>query len=146
MQTQEFTVSINAPREKVWEVLWRDDTYRAWTSVFSEGSHAETDWKKGSKVLFLDGKGSGMVSTIADNVPNEYMSIKHLGVVKDGVEDTESEEVKKWAGAFENYTLRPVNGNTELEVKIDISEEWKDYFTTTFPKALNKVKELAENN
>ena len=146
MQTQEFKVSINAPREKVWDVLWNDDTYRAWTSVFSEGSHAETDWKKGSKVLFLDGKGSGMVSTVADNVPNELMSFKHLGVMKDGVEDTDSEEVKKWAGAYENYRLRQVDGNTELAVQVDLNDEWKDYFVDTFPKALNKVKELAEKN
>ena len=146
MQKQEFKVSINAPREKVWEVLWNDDTYRAWTSVFSEGSHAQTDWKKGSKVLFLDGKGSGMVSKIADNVPNEYMSFEHLGVVKDGVEDTESPEVKQWAGAHENYRLNPVGGNTELAVQIDLSDEWKDYFVNTFPKALDKIKELAENN
>ena len=66
MTKQEFKVSINAPREKVWEVLWNDATYPAWTSAFSEGSHAVTDWKKGSKILFLDGKGSGMVSTIAE--------------------------------------------------------------------------------
>ena len=146
MEKQEFKVSINAPREKVWDVLWNDATYRAWTAAFSEGSHAVTDWKKGSKVLFLDGKGSGMVSTIAENKPTEYMSFEHLGVVKDGVEDTTSPEVKQWAGAHENYTLKPVNGNTELTVEIDLSEEWKDYFVTTFPKALNKIKEIAEQN
>ena len=146
MTKQEFKVSINAPREKVWEVLWNDATYPAWTSAFSEGSHAVTDWKKGSKILFLDGKGSGMVSTIAEKKPAEFMSFKHLGVVKDGVEDTTSDEVKQWAGAEENYSLKPVNGNTELTVQVDINDEWKDYFVTTFPKALDKVKELAENN
>ncbi len=61
METKEFKISINAPKEKVWDVLWNDPFYRAWTSVFAEGSHAETDWKKGSKVLFLDNKGRGMV-------------------------------------------------------------------------------------
>ena len=146
MTKQEFKVSINAPREKVWEVLWNDATYPAWTSAFSEGSHAVTDWKKGSKILFLDGKGSGMVSTIAEKKPAEFMSFKHLGVVKDGVEDTTSDEVKQWAGAEENYSLKPVNGNTELTVQVDINDEWKDYFVTTFPKALDKVKELAEKN
>ena len=147
MQKREFKVSINAPREKVWEVLWNDDSYRSWTSAFSEGSHAVTDWKKGSKVLFLDGKGSGMVSTIAENKPAEFMGITHLGVVKDGVEDTESPEIKDWAGAQENYTLRQVNiDNTELTVELDIDDKWADYFNTTFPKALNKVKELSESN
>ncbi|HEX6181458.1 MAG TPA: SRPBCC domain-containing protein [Chitinophagaceae bacterium] len=146
MEKQEFKVFINAPRERVWDVLWNDTTYPAWTAVFSEGSRAVTDWKKGSKVLFVDGQGSGMVSTIAESKPAEFMSFKHLGMIKDGVEDTTSDEVKKWAGAVESYSLKPADGNTELTVQIDLSEEWKDYFVTTFPKALDKVKELAEKN
>jgi uncharacterized protein YndB with AHSA1/START domain len=146
MEKQKFSISIDAPREKVWNVLWNDDTYRAWTSAFSEGSHAETDWQKGSKVLFLDGKGSGMVSTIAENIPNEYMSIKHLGIVKDGVEDTSSEEVTQWSGAFENYTLKTVNGKTELVIDMDTTEEFKDYFEKTWPIALDRLRELAEKN
>jgi hypothetical protein len=146
MQKLEFKTTINASTEKVWNILWNDDTYRQWTSVFSEGSRAETDWNEGSKVLFLDGKGSGMVSTIAVKKPNEYMSFKHLGIVNNGVEDTESEQVKGWAGATENYTLKQVNGNTELTVDMDITDDFKDYFLKTMPNALDKVKELAEKN
>ena len=145
MEKKEFSIDIHAPKEKVWAVLWKDSTYPKWTSVFSPGSVAETDWKKGSKVLFHDGKGSGMVSTIADKVTNEYMSFKHLGMVKDGKEDTDSPEVKAWAGATENYRLTSKNGDTQLVVDIDLADDWKDYFTTTFPKALEIVKELAEN-
>ena len=144
MERKNFSISINASRAKIWDVLWSDSSYRKWTSVFAEGSRAETDWKKGSKVLFHDGKGDGMVSTIMENIPNEFMSIKHLGEVKNGIEDTASEKVKQWAGAMENYTLKEVNGKTELNVDMDIAEEYKDYFLTTWPKALEKVKELAE--
>lgn len=144
MEKQEFKIAIDAPREKVWKVLWTEDSYRAWTAPFSEGSHAITDWKKGSKVLFLDGKGAGMVSTIDESIPNQFMSFKHLGVVKNGIEDTDSEEVKGWAGAHENYTLKDLQGKTELVVDMDINDEFKDYFSATFPKALQKVKELAE--
>ena len=109
METKQFKRTIAAPPEKVWSTLWDDATYREWTSVFAEGSRAETDWKKGSKVLFLDGKGSGMVSTILENKPNEFMSFKHLGIVKDGVEDTTSAETEEWANAVESYTLKGVN-------------------------------------
>lgn len=146
MEKTKFSITIDAPREKVWDTLWNDESYRAWTSPFSEGSRAETDWQKGSKILFLDGKGSGMVSKIADKKPNEFMSFEHLGEVRDGVEDTTSEKVKTWAGAHENYTLKNVNGKTELEVEMDINDEWKDYFTNTWPLALDKLKELAEKN
>lgn len=146
MQKQTFKVLINAPREKVWNILWNDSSYRAWTSVFGPGSHAKTDWNKGSKVLFLGDNDSGMVSVIEELIPNEFMSFKHLGEIKDGVEDTESDKVKKWAGAHENYTLRNQEGKTELQVDMDINEEFAEMFGQLFPKALDKVKELAENN
>jgi len=140
-----FSISINAPKEKVWQTLWNDASYRKWTSAFMEGSHAVTDnWKEGSKVLFMDPKGNGMVSTVAANKPNEFMSFKHLGEVKNGVEDTSSDKIKGWAGAMENYTLKGTNGKTELLVEMDITEDFKDYFVKTWPKALDLLKESAE--
>src|SRR5215208_7405181 len=127
MEKHEFKTSINAPREKVWDILWGDANYSKWTSAFAEGSRAETDWREGSKVLFLDGKGQGMVSTIAVKKPNEFMSFRHLGTVNNGVEDMDSEQTKEWAGALENYTLKNINGKTELTVDMDITEQYKDY-------------------
>lgn len=147
MKKMNFSIIINASKEKVWQTLWNDNNYRKWTSVFCEGSHAITDnWKEGSKVLFMDPKGNGMVSSIAVNRPNEFMSFKHLGEVKDGVEDTTSDKVKGWAGARENYTLNELNGKTELLVEMDVNDEFKDYFINMFPKALNKVKQLSETD
>lgn len=85
-----------------------------------------------------------MVSQIAENIPNEYMSIKHLGEVKGGVEDTMSQQVKQWAGSTENYTLKVSGEGTELTVDMAIPPEQMDYFTGVFPKALAKVKAIAE--
>jgi len=147
MEKMTFNISINASPETVWAILWGTETYPQWTSAFCEGSHAVTDWQKGSKVLFLDGKGSGMVSRVADNVPNQYMSFEHLGEVKNGVEDTESEQVKAWAGAHENYTLKKVDNHTELLVEMDsaaIPEDFKSFFMSTWPLAMDKIKALAE--
>lgn len=140
MERQKFSVTIDAPRETVWDILWNDETYREWTSVFSEGSRTQTDWKQGSKVLFLDGKGDGMVSTIAVKKAPEFMSFKHLGEIHNGVEDLNA----KWSGAMENYTLREVDGKTELTIDMDITEEFKDYFLDTWPRALEKLKSIAD--
>jgi hypothetical protein len=107
---------------------------------------AETDWKEGSKVLFVDGKGQGIVSIIASNKPNEFMSFKHMGTVKNGVEDFDSPQTKEWAGAMENYTLKPMEGKTELTVEMDITEQYEDYFMKTWPTALEKIKQLAEQH
>lgn len=144
MKKLEFEITINAPREKVWGLLWADASYQEWTSIFSEGSKAVTDWQTGSQVLFVNADNDGMLSMIAQNTPNEYMSIKHLGMVKNGVEDLEDEKAKEWYGAMENYTLTDVNGNTHLKVDIDITEEYEDYFKDAWPKAMNKIKEMAE--
>lgn len=146
MEKINFSISINATKEKVWKTLWDDATYRKWTSVFSPTSYADTDWKEGSKVLFLDGQGSGMVSKIEANRPGEFMSFKHLGEVKNGIEDTESDKVKSWDGAHENYTLKEADGKTELLVELDMNEEHKEMFMEIFPKALEQVKILSENN
>jgi hypothetical protein len=145
MEKINFSISIHAPKEKVWKILWDDASYRKWTSVFSEGSYAVTDWKEGSKVLFLDGKGEGMVSKVETSRPNEFMSFKHLGMVNNGIEDTESESVKAWAGSMENYTLKEVDGVTELGIEMDTTEGHKTYFMEVWPKALEQVKQISEN-
>lgn len=144
MAIEIFKIDINAPREKVWKILWDDTTYRKWTSAFAEGSYMESDFLVGGKTLFLGGEGNGMVSTIDRLKENEIMSFKHLGMIKDGKEDLESEEVKKWAGLLETYTLESSENKTNLSVEMNLEDDYKDYFIEAFPKALNIVKDLSE--
>lgn len=148
MKSMNFDININAPRENVWKALWEDANYRAWTAPFAEGSHAVTDWKQGSKVLFLNEKGEGMVSRIEENRPNEYMSIRHLGEMKDGVEDVTSETAEQWANAMENYTLSNISEGTHLKIELtgNIPPEFEGYFAAAWPKALNILKGIAEKN
>ena len=146
MEKLHFTASINAPKTKVWEVLWGDETYGQWTRPFAEGSAAITDWKEGSRVLFTAGNGDGMVSMIEKKVDNSFMSFKHIGMIKDGKEDTESDAVNSFAGAHENYKLEEKDGVTMLNVEMDTVEDYKKYFQDTWPLAIDKLKALAENS
>ncbi|MFB3812600.1 MAG: SRPBCC domain-containing protein [Terriglobales bacterium] len=139
-----FSTTINAPKEKVWRAMLADETYRQWTSAFAEGSYAVTDWKEGSKALFLTPAGEGMVSRIVAHRPNEFLSIQHVGIVKNGVEDVQTPEGKEWGGAFENYTLREVDGASSLTIEMDVTDDYRSYFEETWPKALSKLKEIAE--
>lgn len=103
-----------------------------------------TAWDKGSKIKFADGSGDGMYAEIAENRLHEFISIRHLGMVIDGKLDTESEEVKKWAPAYENYTFSSLNGGTKVMIDMDIMPEYEAMFKEMWPKALEKLKELAE--
>ncbi len=148
MEQIQVTVIINAPVEKVWNTMLGDATYRQWTSAFHPGSYYKGDWSEGSKILFVgpeeDGSESGMVSRIAVNRMHEYISIEHLGILKNGVEDTTSDEAKKWAPAYENYTFESVDGGTKLSIDQDMQSEYKEMFETMWPNALQRLKELCE--
>jgi hypothetical protein len=148
MEKLRQTIFINAPRERVWDVMLADETYRQWTSAFHPGSYYKGDWSEGSKILFLgpspEGGEGGMVSRIKENRPHEFISIEHLGIVRDGVEDTEGAEAKKWAPAFENYTFADAPGGTELSIEMDIESTAKENFETMWRNALTSLKEIAE--
>ena len=144
MKRINFTSHINASPEKVWDVLWNDATYRQWTSAFSEGSYAVSDWKEGSDIQFLGPGGHGMFSKIDRLTPNELMSFTHLGVMKDGEKQLEDESTKAWSGSKEVYYLTGNGNGTDLKVELDSTDEFADYFSKTFPLALGKVKTLAE--
>lgn len=149
MQKIHFSITINAPRKKVWDTMLQDATYRQWTSAFNaQGSWYEGDWSEGSRIRFLgpgeNGSVSGMVSQIKDLRPYEYVSIEHLGIVTNGQEDTTSDAVKAWTPAFENYTFKERDGATEVLVDMDTNDDYKQMFEDTWPKALQKLKELSE--
>ncbi|HMR91259.1 MAG TPA: SRPBCC domain-containing protein [Chitinophagaceae bacterium] len=146
MEKMNFSIEINAPASRVWEVLWADDTYRQWTAPFNPGSYAESDWKEGSKILFLSPGGDGMVARIAAKQPNKLMSFEHYGMVHNGVEDTTSDAVKGWAGAHEDYHLSEKDGKTTVRVETDITDEYKEMFEGIWPKALQRLREIAEGS
>ena len=67
-----------------------------------------------------------------------------MGYIVNGVEDTDSDEVKAWTPAFENYTLEDVEGGTHLTVETDTFNDYVEYFNETWPKGLDEIKRIAE--
>lgn len=148
MQTLQFSILIRADRKKIWNAMLEDKTYREWTRAFHEGSYYEGSWTKGSEIRFLakndQGIPEGMFSRIKDNIEYQFISIEHLGIISDGKVDTTSEEVKKWASSFENYTFTDKGGQTEVLVDIQVDENYVKMFEEMWPKALKLLKEICE--
>jgi len=145
METLSYEIEINAPKTKIWDILWSPETYSEWTKFFSPDSQVKSDWKIGGKTYFVDSSGNGMVATIGTlDEPNE-VTFNHLGMIQDGIEDTESKEVKEWSGAPERYFLIELdNGMTKLQAEVQVSAEWKSMMDKGFSEGLKIVKELAE--
>ena len=151
MKKLQFKIDIKASAEKVYNTMLgigHIETYEQWTSVFNPTSTYEGSWEKGTKIYFIgtdeNGKRGGMVSEIADNIPFQFVSIRHYGILDGENEITEGPDVEKWAGGLENYSFNENSGVTTVTVESDVAEDYLDYFNTTWSKALNKLKELAE--
>ena len=151
MEKLQFRISINAAVTKVYDFMLginSKSTYEQWTSLFNPTSTYEGSWDKGSKILFIgiDEKGEkgGMVSKIVENNLNRFVSIQHYGLLKADKEITEGPEVEKWANGFENYTFEENNGVTTITVDLDTTADFVSYMNQTYPKALDKLKELCE--
>ena len=114
------------------------ETYKQWTSAFTEGSYYEGTWEKGTEIKFLTPEGHGMKALTADNRLYEYLSIKHGAAIK---KDSEQEDIPE---AFENYIFSEEKGVTELTVEMDSPPDYEDFFNNTWRKALEKLKELSE--
>lgn len=145
MRTIEQRIEIAAPRERVWDVLLEDETFRQWTSAFMEGSFAETDWRAGSPVRFLDPAGMGIVGHIVVSDRPERLEIEYDGVLLEGKEDYDGDEARQWKGARETYQLSERGGRTTLSVTSDMVDDHYDGMSEAWVRALEKVRALAES-
>jgi hypothetical protein len=51
---------------------------------------------------------------------------------------------KEWTPAYENYSLTKIGNDIKFEVNMDAAENFVDMFNEMWPKALKKLKEIAE--
>lgn len=148
MQTLAFEIDIKAPVSKVSASMLGEETYKAWTAEFNPTSRYKGSWNKGSKMLFIgtdkDGNEEGMVSRIKEHLPNKFVSIEHLGMVSKGQEITSGPAVEGWAGSLENYSFFETKTGTRVFVTLDSNEDFKDYFSEAWPRALKKLKQICE--
>lgn len=140
----ELQQTIQASVEIVWEKMFAQNSFPLWTKAFCEGSHYEGSWNKGDRIRFLDPDKNGMIAIIADRRDYEYLSIKHLGYIYEGVEDTTSETVRAWAPAYENYTFSASPGSTSIKIEQDVIEEYEQFMRDAWPNALHLLKQLCE--
>jgi len=143
-----YEISINAPIQKVYDTMISKDQYTVWTEPFCPGSYFEGSWQKGSKILFIgtdeQGNKGGMVAEVAENIPGKFISLEYMGVLKGEEEITTGKEAEDWKGGFENYTFTEKDGGVVVAVDVSGTKDLQDFFSETWPQALNKLKEICE--
>lgn len=142
MKALQFSIEIHASKEQIWKILWEDTTFRQWADLIDAGMYLQGTLREGNEVRFLSSvNGYGVTSLVEACTPNDYVLFRHSADTK---ESGEQKREKEWTGGTESYSLTEKDGMTTLTVKTDVPPEQEKAFNTSFPKALERIKSLAE--
>lgn len=142
MKEMQFKVEINATKEKVWDTLWQGETFRQWANIIDPETYMVGELKEGNEVQFISAaNGYGVTSLVEKLIPGEFLLLKHHA---DTQETGKQERENQWTGGEESYLLVEKDGATTLTVAFDVPPELKEEFKISYPKALERIKILAE--
>jgi uncharacterized protein YndB with AHSA1/START domain len=139
MQTIEKTIEIDAPIEKVYEVLVNPQYTRAWGNAFSAGAYVESDWKPGSEVVWKDKDGNvGAKGLVVENEPMRRITVAFY--------DDVNEKPPAQPGQYkEVYSVQTSRHQSRLEIVASgLPDSDVVIHSPLWDKALLMIKELAE--
>lgn len=142
MKQLQFSVQIQAPRAVVWGTLWQDESFRDWAGLIDPGTYMVGELKEGNQIQFISAEnGYGVTSLVDKVIENEQLVLLHQADTQDSGQNLRAPE---WTGGAEMYELREENGATILTATFDTPDELIELFNTLYPKALDRVRALAE--
>lgn len=142
MKQLTFSVQIAATNDDVWKTLWNNSTFRQWAGIIDPGTYMVGELSEGAKVQFISSEnGYGVTSKVEKLDVGNYLLLRHQ---RDTQDRGEKEREDEWTGGTESYTLREADGITTLTASFDVPDDLESIFMDSYPKALQKVKELAE--
>ena len=144
MKRLRFSIEIGAPRATVWRKMLEQESYRDWTSEFTEGSYYEGSWEQGSKIGSCrpEAKGWWPRSPRAGHSSSSRSAISDSSRAASTTRRVSA--ARAWAPAYEIYTFVEKNGTTDVVVDLDTNAEFEKMFSDLWPKALRRLKGICE--
>lgn len=142
MKELEYQITINKPKEVIWNILWDDQTFRDWANNIDEGTYLLGDLIEGNEVQFISSvNGYGVTSLVSKFIPNEYILFKHASDTQNTGTETRD---KQWTGGSESYSLIEKDNQTLLIIRSEIPDELVEYFNNAMPIVLKRIQYLCE--
>ncbi len=132
-------ITINADREKVWEILLDKDAVKSWIAAFGEGTHVDTTWQKGAEVLWKDKEGNvGAKGIVAENITGRLLKVAFF-------DEIETKKDTPLGEYYESFTLTTVGGKTQLKTEAGLLPlKHVKIHAPLWDKAIENIKTLAE--
>ncbi|HVS79560.1 MAG TPA: SRPBCC domain-containing protein [Candidatus Paceibacterota bacterium] len=148
MKSIRHSIEIDAPKEKIWQVLWDDKTFRDWANIIDQGTYMTGTLQEGAEVNFIgnsDGKVRyGVSSKVEKLIPLKLISFRKVEDIKVADDGSIEKRDDQWTGGVESYELEEHDGQVTLSIIEDVPDELVEYFENTLPKVLERIKALAE--
>ena len=139
-----FEVYINTKPNVLWDILWNPNKMNDWLRIFEETTYVEGKMESGENIRFLNSNNSGMNSIVHSKITNKQMIFKHIGMIENGI-PSNKDEYQIWENAMEGYIITEVENTCKLEVFVETTEDYIDYFKEKFNKVLEFIKIKCEN-
>src|SRR5690606_14685401 len=134
-------ITINAEKEKVWEILLDKNAVKSWVAAFGEGTWVDTTWRKGTEVLWKDINGSvGAKGLVQENIPGSLLK----ALFYDEIETTPETPLGDY---FESYALTQEGENTRLRIEAGpLPVKYVKIHAPLWERALENIRTLAEQH
>jgi hypothetical protein len=140
-----YSIDIKAKKEHIWKTMIDPETYQKWVKAFSANSKFIGEWKQGETILFFDPDLGGSKAILEIFSPYDEILTRHFSMIdKNQNENNEDEMSKKWIGSTERYRFVESGNGTKLEIEMKTNEVFSEMFNKSWPKALERIKDLCE--
>lgn len=137
MRTITKTITVQAPANKVWEVLTSPRFVPEWADAFAPGARAESDWKTGSDITWTGDNDMKMQGKVVECIPERSLK---TAFAPGQMPEQDFEQV-------ETYALSPEGSGTKLTITHGpFAAQGFETMQQPWDQALSSIKSLAEGD
>lgn len=149
MKNIQNSIEINASKEKVWKVLWDDQTFRDWSGIIDEGTYMTGTLQEGNEINFIGNNDGdvryGVTSRVEKLIPGSHILLTRIADILVNKDGSIQKRDNQWTGSSESYDLTERDGKVILSNALDVPDELVGYFENKLPLVLERIKFLAES-
>lgn len=147
MKTLTYSITIDKPREVVFQTMTDNSLFPEWAKAWGEGMICAGEWKEGEHISFFDQTQGGTKAFIEELVVNEFIKTKHVAMVNPKNHEVEltDEMMRKWIGSREDYYFREKSEKETILEFVMITDESFEKMMEAWPEALQFLKDICEN-
>ena len=144
MKTLKHSINISASPEEIWNAIFSPDCFKKWGAEFGPDPNFSGTWEEGTEMHFYDSDHNGMVALVEKCDLHKTLVLRYVACLAGGKKDVAAIEKMDWKDHLEKYLIEEKENGCTLQIESDTGDEFVEAFTAAWPRALNRIKDMAE--